>query len=103
MIKIELFKNFGRLYGFCALNHGDSNVCAAVSVLSINTVNCIEKFTDAEVKCDYNNAGGYLKLEVPELIESENEKASLILKCFELGINSVAENYDCVSVSVKED
>ncbi|MCL2610279.1 MAG: ribosomal-processing cysteine protease Prp [Defluviitaleaceae bacterium] len=83
MVKIYLYEN-----GFKAYNHTDPVVCAAVSALSINTVNSIEALTDAKFICEHDDEG-FLKFS----LDSEDEKAKLLLKSFKLGIYSIKESY----------
>ena len=75
-------------------DHADTRVCAAISALAINTANSIEKLTDAAISVQYDEKGGYLKFELPD-IKSGNvcEKADILLESLELGVTSIAEQY----------
>ncbi|MCL1924447.1 MAG: ribosomal-processing cysteine protease Prp [Defluviitaleaceae bacterium] len=84
IVEIDLYEN-----GFKAYNHTDPIICAAISALSINTVNSIEALTNAKFTCEHNEEGGFLKF----LLEDKNEKAKLLLESFKLGIKSIKENY----------
>ena len=75
--------------GFKVTNHGESIVCAAVSMLCINTVNSLEAFTDCRLVCEYHKDGGYMECCVPEL----TAEAELLLKSLELGLESVKAMY----------
>ena len=58
-------------------------MCAAVSALTVNTVNSIETLTDDAMRVDEKPEGGYLKLELPdEVSEGTNLlMKSLVLDC----------------------
>ena len=95
MISVTLRRNQkGRLYGFTVQNHGNTDVCAAVSLFTLNTVNSIESFTNEPFTCDYNPDGGFLDVELPQIKEgSESLEADLLLEAMELGLKAVKENY----------
>ena len=61
MIQAIFFKNNENIIGFEIKNHGRDIVCSAVSILSLNTVNSLEAFTDAKYSVDYDTNGGFLK------------------------------------------
>lgn len=88
MKSIQKIKVFLYEKGFKAYNHADPVVCAAVSALSINTVNSVEALTDAKFTCEHDE-DGFLKFS----LECEDEKAMLLLESFKLGIRSIKENY----------
>ena len=46
MIQAVFFKNKKNITGFEIKNHGTDIVCSAVSILSLNTVNSLEAFTN---------------------------------------------------------
>ena len=95
MISVTISRNpAGRIYGFSVLNHSKSDVCAAVSLLTLNTVNSIEALTDETFNCDYNPEGGFLQVELPRVKEGlESPSAGLLLDAMALGLHSVKENY----------
>jgi uncharacterized protein len=97
MINVKIYRNkSGEIYGFDASNHGDKIVCAAVSILVMNTVNSIESFTEAKGICAYNDDSehGYLNFSI-ESIKSDisNKNANLLLNSLLLGLNSIQEEY----------
>jgi hypothetical protein len=79
-----------RVLGFTARNHGASHVCAAVSLLMINTVNSIEKFTGDAVTCEYNEDGGYIKL---AFNGEPGPEAALLTNAMMLGLHGVLSRY----------
>jgi len=95
MINIEVYKTAdGQIFGFKAKNHGKSVVCSAVSALTINAVNSIEKFAGCEMVCEYEPRGGFLHLEIPDIKSGKgNEKAELLLNSLMLGLMSVKSEY----------
>ena len=69
---------------------GKDIVCAAVSVLAINTVNSVECFTDDEFTLDTDDERGYMCFSFDKEPSGE---ARLLLKSFELGIRGIVEEY----------
>ena len=106
MIKVEIFRNQNNeIYGFRVDNHGDSIVCAGVSALALNCVNCIEHFTEEHFICDFNETdGGFLKIEVIPIKEGQHDHdVNLIFNCFLLGIQAIhAENKKHIKIVDKE-
>ena len=90
MISVKIQRKSGQIQNFAIKNHGSSDVCAAVSLLTLNTVNCIEAFTSESFTCDYNPEGGFLKWER----EGDSLEADLLLNTMVFGLNSVKENHD---------
>ena len=77
-------------------------VCAAVSILVINTLNAIERFTDArytEVQSDEKR--GYIFVRFPDDLSKE---AILLLDTLEMGLTNISEEYGrkYISVDIKE-
>lgn len=96
MIKAEIFRNeSGGIYGFSITDHGDSIVCAAVSALSLNTVNSIENFTDRDFTCDYDEKGGKLIFNVPFVMEGGfDHDVNLLFQSLLLGLRAVSLDYN---------
>ena len=85
----------GRVVAFEVFNHGESHVCAAVSMLVINTINSIEALTDAEYSCKYDKKNtGYItfELESPRSI-SPGLEAGILLDAMAFGLQCVAEEH----------
>ena len=95
MISVTLRRNTkGRIYGYSVLDHGETDVCAAVSLLALNTANSIEALTHETFHCDYNPEGGFLQLELPHVKNGhDSPHADLLLEALALGLRSVKENY----------
>ena len=94
MIKITVYRRLNHLTGFRSEGHagyaeeGYDIICAAVSVLSVNTVNSIEEFTEDEM--DVISGDGLIEL---KLDGSLSEEGQLLMQSFVLGIQSVQETY----------
>ena len=95
MINVRLYKTkAGVLYGFEVKNHGKSIVCAAVSVLVLNTVNSIERFTKDQFVFDYNESGGYINFIHPVLkTGGDSHDAALLLNSMSLGLHGINDEY----------
>lgn len=91
MIQAIFFKNNENIIGFEIKNHGRDIVCSAVSILSLNTVNSLEAFTDAKYSVDYDTNGGFLKCIINK--DSLCEKAILLLSSLELGLKGIEAEY----------
>jgi uncharacterized protein YsxB (DUF464 family) len=77
---------------FTVENHGASHVCAAVSMLVINTVNAIEAFTSDSFTCEHNPQGGYLafSLDNPAHV---SEGTRTLLDALRLGLTTAASEH----------
>ena len=72
---------------------GEDIICAAVSVLALNTANSIEALTDVTPICSMED--GFLSCEIP-VLRDMNEKypdVTLLLDSLALGLKSIAESY----------
>jgi len=69
-------------------NHGKDIVCAAVSVLSINTANALSELTSNKVDIQMND-DGYLKVTAKEL----DSYGELLLDAFVLSILNTYDDY----------
>ncbi|GAK46945.1 hypothetical protein LOSG293_010430 [Secundilactobacillus oryzae JCM 18671] len=90
-----------RISGFEITGHADSGpygmdiVCAAVSVLSISTVNGLSSVAaiDPQVESDEAN-GGLLKVGIPKASDDQQQLVvDALLQSFENGLKDVAANY----------
>ena len=78
--------------------YGEDIVCAAISVLTINTINSVEKFTNDKIVTSQNEEKGILRLEFEDIPSKE---ADLLLKSFELGVTSIYEQYGKKFLNIK--
>ena len=98
MITVTIYRKPGNQFrGFQVIGHAGSTeegadlVCCSVSVLTINLVNSLESFTDDKFELIEQEQMGLVQLTFKDAI---SEKAALLMQSFELGIHSVAEEYD---------
>ena len=107
MIDVTLFQNdSGDYVGFRMTGHaeyaeyGSDIVCAAVSVLVINTINSVEKFTDDE----FNRAVHEEKDIVLFGIKSEkvSESAKLLLNSLVLGLEGIQAEYGKKYIKIRK-
>ena len=104
MIKATIIKSSdGRYRGFEVSGHagfaeyGNDVVCAAVSMLVINTVNSIEEFTDDKFTVDENEKKGLISFKFVN--DEVSPKAVLLLDSLVLGLTGAAKEYgDYLSV-----
>lgn len=109
MIKAVFFKDSAADYrGFSISGHagyadfGSDIVCAAVSVLSINTVNSIEAFTKDKFEASIDEKTGSLTCRFPEKISTES---TLLIDSLLLGLRGIEEDYTdntYIKISIEE-
>ncbi|HHX61849.1 MAG TPA: ribosomal-processing cysteine protease Prp [Epulopiscium sp.] len=101
MIKINLhYNNQDALWCFVLeghagyADHGQDIVCAAVSMIAINTINSIDSFTQEPLLLDQDDKGGYIHCTFPDIkVNKGSVEATLLLKSMVLGLNSIQEQY----------
>jgi hypothetical protein len=105
MTSIVIRKNTdGDYVGFVLNGHAGSGdygkdiVCAAISMLSINTVNSLEKFTEDAFTCNADAEKGYIEVMAENGFSPEGE---LLMKSFELGITGVFKQYGNEFLDIK--
>ena len=112
MIKVDFFRNEHKeVSGFRMSGHaayaeeGSDIVCSAVSILSLNTVNCIEEYTDADfsVEADIEN-GGFMEFSItPDEKGEFDHDALLMLKVMAKGLTDIKNEYSCyISINDEE-
>jgi len=94
MTKVTFFKRNGVYIGFDAEGHagfadkGEDIVCAAISILTINTVNSLEEINHEDV--DASMKDGNLEVR----LKSNREASSQVLiESLILGLNSIRKEY----------
>ena len=86
----------GRYTGFYTYGHaffapsGKDIVCAAISVLIINTVNSIETFTDADAADSSNEEEGIV---IFRMGNPADEKGQLFMQSLILGLENIQSQY----------
>ena len=101
MIKVTLFEKNNHVYrirfeghaGFA--EHGSDIVCASVSMLTFNTLNAIERFTDEPSKTlAYDEAKGLVDVEFTRRKLGKFEpEAELLIRTLILGLIDTKEMY----------
>lgn len=109
MIKVKISKKNNKIYAFDISGHaeydeyGKDIVCSAISVLVINTVNSIQKFTDATLVIDeYNKKTGNIKFKLDIEKGIYSSEVEVLLKSLELGLNSIKEQYGNQYIDIEE-
>ena len=104
MITVEIRKSNGEYTGFSSKGHagyaeeGYDIICAAVSALTLNTINSIEKFTDDAFKAEAKN--GMLRWKFTKLPLSKETK--LLMDSLILGLEDIQENYGKKYIKIVE-
>ena len=100
MIHVTIYKNTDQMVnGFQVEGHagyaGEGEfdvVCASVSMLTINTVNSIEEFTEDDFSCVEDPEGGLLAVHLQGTVSHDSE---VLLKSLVLGFETLVntDNY----------
>ena len=78
--------------------YGEDIVCAAVSVLSINLINSLDKFTDDKFDVEQDEDLGLIRLRFDN---DPSHDADLLVKSFELGVDSIFRQYGKKFLNIK--
>ena len=95
MITVTVLSSSGRLSGFEAEGHaqfaeeGQDIICAAASVLMINTVNAIEVLSGNSVVAEEED--GHLVCRFPNGLDGEG---MLLMNAMLLGLTQIQDDYD---------
>ena len=95
MITVEIRKSGDSYAGFSSKGHagyaeeGYDIICAAVSALTVNTINAIEQFTEDAFKAEA--ADGMVRWKFTEIPLSK--EANLLMDSLVLGLKDIQENY----------
>ena len=96
MIRVTVYKTGRHEYAGVDLsghagyeNAGHDIVCAAVSVLVINTVNSIERFTEDKTSCISDEETGSIQFRFSHI---PSHDASLLLDSMILGLEEIEDN-----------
>lgn len=102
MIEVKIFRNENSdIYGFKLSGHagyaeeGNDIVCSATTMLVINTINCIELFTDEKFICNADEVnGGFIDYILPNIKSGKKSHDSqLLIKTMLNGLNDIKEQY----------
>lgn len=95
MITVEIRKSGEEYTGFSSKGHagyaeeGFDIICAAVSALTVNTINSIERFTEDAFKAEA--ADGMVRWKFTELPVSK--ETALLMDSLVLGLENIQETY----------
>ena len=97
MIQVTMIRNRnGKYIGFDCIGHagyaeaGEDIVCAAVSVLVINTVNSLQVYTQERFSADTDEEAGRISLRLEKPAEHD---AQLLIKSLALGLKGIQDQY----------
>lgn len=102
MIKVSILKHTKKYRGFVISGHagyeesGKDIICSAVSALSVNTVNSLEKLALVIPKVEQRD--GYLSCMFQEEL---NREGILLMDSMLLGMQTICENYGKTYIQVK--
>lgn len=109
MIRVNIYRNEKKDYvGFTAHGHagfreaGQDIVCAAASILMINTINAIEKFATDKTSLVTDDDEGLIEF---KLLDAPSTETALLLKTMILGLRGMADdnNYEkYIEIKIKE-
>ncbi|MGI5932761.1 MAG: ribosomal-processing cysteine protease Prp [Eubacterium sp.] len=107
MVKVTVYRNSAGLYtGFDVWDHaeyaeeGADIICAAVSALTINCINSIERLTDTSFEHEAEEADARIRF---RLKGAPGKDADLLMQSFLLGIQEIENNYSrYVDLIIKE-
>lgn len=97
MIRATIFRDENRqIRAFSVKGHagyapaGEDIICAAVSVLTINTINSIEKLTTDRFESQIEEASGDVSFVLTDTAGRESE---LLLESFVIGLDGIEQSY----------
>lgn len=97
MIQITICQNHEKEYKrFRCIGHsgyadsGSDIICAAVSVLVINTINSIEEFTSTKLQIESEEETGLIDCKLMQPIDHDTE---LLIRTMILGLQGIQEDY----------
>ena len=107
MIRVTVLKDQNLYREFSCIGHagfdeyGQDIVCAAVSMLVINTINSISSFTKDAISVSSNEKEGRIVCQLPE---AYSDGCKLLIDSMLLGIREVSEQYgpEFITLTIKE-
>ncbi|SFU80516.1 ribosomal-processing cysteine protease Prp [Butyrivibrio sp. INlla21] len=79
-------------------DYGNDIVCSAISVLTINLINSIDKLTDDKISVDQDEEQGLIRLSFEG---DPSKEADILLQSYELGIDSISRQYGKKFLNIK--
>lgn len=108
MIKITIYRNSERNYKEIKVSghagyseYGTDIICSSISVLIINTINAVERFTEDKFQVESDEDTGLIDF---KLLHTPSKETTLLLDTLVLGVTDIASEYgtDFVTVIFKE-
>lgn len=100
MIKATFYRDSDNNYkGFTVSGHagyasaGKDIVCAGVSMLTINTINAVEKLTECRFKVEQDKAGTIKFKFLTETGKEPDSQGQLLISALSLGLTEIAKEY----------
>lgn len=100
MIHVDLYTRNGIIWRFVVKGHADYDeygkdiVCAAVSVLVMNTIMAIERFTEEKMQTKTDEKAGFIECIFPDRKQGVYEEESeLLIKTMILGLTEIRDQY----------
>ncbi|MEZ3462308.1 MAG: ribosomal-processing cysteine protease Prp [Lachnospiraceae bacterium] len=96
MTTIVIFKSKGSYKGFTCMGHagfgksGSDIVCAAISILVINTLNSIEELAKENFVAESDEKEGSIECHFPDRI---NDRTKLLMDSMVMGLKGIEQNY----------
>lgn len=96
MTTIVIFKSRGSYKGFTCMGHagfgqsGSDIVCAAISILVINTLNSIEELAKENIITESDEREGTIECHFPDEI---NDKTKLLMDSLVMGLKGIEQSY----------
>ena len=95
MTKVTIFRNFeNECVGFEVFDHaeyadeGSDIVCAAISILTINTMNAIEQFTDVDFTQEVDEEACSIRF----IVDRSTKETALLLETMVLGLQTLEDD-----------
>ena len=107
MTEITIIKSDSKYKGFTCMGHaeyaaeGEDIVCAAISVLTINTINSIDELTDDEIIVSADDEEGDLQM---YFTDAPSKESILLMDSLKLGLETISSQYgeEFVKVVIQE-
>ena len=95
MTKVTIFRTFkNECVGFEVFDHagyaeeGSDIVCAAISILTINTMNAIEQFTDVDFSQEVDEEACSIRF----IVDTSTKETALLLETMVLGLQTLEDD-----------
>lgn len=98
MVDFEFLKQNNKIIGFRTnghamyAEHGEDPVCAGISILTINTMNYIDEFTDDDMEYSFDEEVGYIDFKMTDSLGMTKD-SEVLLKALHFGIKQIQDQY----------